>query len=80
MLLSQWIHFGHSSNFLCMFFGQVFFLHPPIHTSEGEELGVSFAMTRSKENHRLMEVDLACQIRRSSGTQLSAFENKFYIE
>ncbi|KAK8500221.1 hypothetical protein V6N12_002326 [Hibiscus sabdariffa] len=34
---------------------QVFFFHPPLHVDEETNLNVSFLMTRSKENHRLME-------------------------
>ncbi|KAJ4826923.1 Protein arginine N-methyltransferase prmt10 [Turnera subulata] len=59
---------------------QVFFLHPPIRASEGDNLSLSFTMTRSKENHRLMEVELGCQIKCSSGKLLPPFNKKFYIE
>ncbi|WJZ98062.1 hypothetical protein VitviT2T_016617 [Vitis vinifera] len=59
---------------------QVFLLHPPFRTSEGDDVNVSFLMNRSKENHRLMEVDLGCEIRQSSGKLLPLFKNKFYIE
>ncbi|KAF1870705.1 hypothetical protein Lal_00026325 [Lupinus albus] len=34
---------------------QVFLLHPPTHVGEGDDLSISFLMSRSKENHRLME-------------------------
>ena len=61
-------------------FQQVFLLHPPFRTSEGDEVNASFLMNRSKENHRLMEVDLGCEIRQSSGKLLPVFRNKFYIE
>ncbi|WVZ20905.1 hypothetical protein V8G54_008227 [Vigna mungo] len=37
---------------------QVFLLHPPMNLSEGDDLKVSFLMSRSKANHRLMEVEL----------------------
>ncbi|XP_044463006.1 protein arginine N-methyltransferase PRMT10-like [Mangifera indica] len=59
---------------------QVFLLHPPIHVSEGDNLNVSFSMNRSKANHRLMEIELGCDIRQSSGNILPPFKNKFYIE
>ncbi|XP_031251572.1 protein arginine N-methyltransferase PRMT10-like [Pistacia vera] len=59
---------------------QVFLLHPPIHVSEGDDLNVSFSMNRSKENHRLMEIELSCDIRQSSGNILPPFSNRFYIE
>ncbi|KAJ8751584.1 hypothetical protein K2173_016831 [Erythroxylum novogranatense] len=59
---------------------QVFFLHPPISITEGDELKVSFVMIRSKENHRLMEVDLGCEMRQSSGKLLPQVRKRYYIE
>ncbi|XP_021895227.1 protein arginine N-methyltransferase PRMT10 [Carica papaya] len=59
---------------------QVFLLHPPIHVSEGDDMNISFSMNRSKENHRLMEVELGCEIRRSSGELVPPFKKKFFIE
>lgn len=61
-------------------FGQVFLFHPPIRVCEGDDLVVSFAMTRSRENHRLMEVGLECQMKQSSGKLLSPIKKKYYIE
>ncbi|OAY31646.1 protein arginine N-methyltransferase PRMT10 [Manihot esculenta] len=59
---------------------QVFLLHPPIRVSEGDNLNISFLMSRSKENHRLMEVEIGCEIIQSSGRSLPPLQNKFYIE
>ncbi|KAJ9140937.1 hypothetical protein P3X46_031527 [Hevea brasiliensis] len=59
---------------------QVFLLHPPDRISEGDCLNVSFMMNRSKENHRLMEVEIGYEIRQSSGRSLPTLKNKFYIE
>ncbi|KAF7153551.1 hypothetical protein RHSIM_Rhsim01G0078300 [Rhododendron simsii] len=59
---------------------QVFLLHPPICVGERDNLNMNFSMVRSKENHRLMEVELSCEIRKSSGTLLPPMTNKFYIE
>ncbi|NP_001242269.1 Protein arginine N-methyltransferase PRMT10-like [Glycine max] len=59
---------------------QVFLLHSPMHLSEGDDLRVSFLMSRSKENHRLMEVELGCEIHQHSGKLLAPFKNKYYIE
>ncbi|GAB2289229.1 Protein arginine N-methyltransferase prmt10 [Dionaea muscipula] len=59
---------------------QVFLLHPPIQTGEGDSLSVSFAIDRSKENHRLLEVEFDCNITRSSGKLLPRFTRKFYVE
>lgn len=55
-------------------------MHPPIRVSEGDGLNVSFLMKRSMENHRLLEVELGCEIRQCSGTILPSFNKKFYIE
>jgi len=55
-------------------------LHPPVHVSEGDAISVSFTMDRSKENHRLMEVELGCEIKQASGEQPPPSRNKFYIE
>ncbi|KOM40162.1 hypothetical protein LR48_Vigan04g036000 [Vigna angularis] len=59
---------------------QVFLLHPPMNLSEGDDLKVSFLMSRSKANHRLMEVELGCEIHQHSGKLLAPFKNKYYIE
>lgn len=59
---------------------QVFLLHPPTNVSEGDELSASFLMTRSKENHRLMEVELECELKQQSGKLLAPFKNQYYIE
>ncbi|KAF8406976.1 hypothetical protein HHK36_006097 [Tetracentron sinense] len=59
---------------------QVFLLHPPLRVSEGDVMAVSFSMNRSKENHRLLEVDLGCEARQSSGKHLRPFNQRFYLE
>ncbi|XP_043703077.1 protein arginine N-methyltransferase PRMT10-like [Telopea speciosissima] len=60
---------------------QVFLLHPPIRVGEEDDISVSFSMNRSKENHRLMEVELGCEMRQLPGKQqLPRFTRKFYIE
>ncbi|GFS37441.1 protein arginine methyltransferase 10 [Actinidia rufa] len=59
---------------------QMFLLHPPISVSKGDDLNINFSMDRSKENHRLMEVELSCEIKQSSGKLLMPVRNKFYIE
>jgi len=51
-----------------------------MHLSEGDDLKVSFLMSRSKENHRLMEVELGCEVHQKSGKLLAPFKNKYYIE
>ncbi|KAL2228961.1 UNVERIFIED_CONTAM: Protein arginine N-methyltransferase PRMT10 [Sesamum indicum] len=58
---------------------QVFLLHPPLRVQRGDDLILQFSMSRSKDNHRLMEVDLSCEMRQS-GKSLPAFQKKFFIE
>ncbi|KAH6803218.1 protein arginine methyltransferase 10 [Perilla frutescens var. frutescens] len=59
---------------------QVFLLHPPQYLGSGDELTINFSMSRSKLNHRLMEVDLSCDIKQTSGKLLPPIQKKFYIE
>ncbi|PWA97099.1 protein arginine N-methyltransferase PRMT10 [Artemisia annua] len=59
---------------------QVFLLHPPVRVNDQDEVRVNFSMTRSAENHRLMNVDLAYEIKLSSGVTLPPVANKFFIE
>ncbi|KAF4367118.1 hypothetical protein CsatB_011517 [Cannabis sativa] len=58
---------------------QVFLLQPPVHVDQGDKLNVSFSMIRSKENHRLLEVEFGCDVTQSSG-KIPHFKNKFFIE
>lgn len=55
-------------------------MHPPFNVHEGDEMSVSFAMIRSKENHRLMEVDVNCEFKLFSGKPQQAIRKKFFIE
>ncbi|KAI5665220.1 hypothetical protein M9H77_24543 [Catharanthus roseus] len=65
----------------CTHWGQTtFLLNPPLSVGAEDDLIIHFSMVRSKENHRLMEVDLGCEIRQSSGNLLQPFTNKFHIE
>ncbi|KAA3490154.1 protein arginine N-methyltransferase PRMT10-like [Gossypium australe] len=59
---------------------QIFMLHPPVHVDEDISLDVSFSMNRSKENHRLMEVEFDVKISKPSGKILPPINKKFYIE
>lgn len=61
-------------------YGQVFLLHPPSRVQQGDTVNIDFSMIRSKENHRLMEVELGCEIAPSSGKPLAPFKSKYYIE
>lgn len=68
------------SIFLLLCLGQVFLFHPQLRVNEGDAVGASFSMNRSKENHRLMEVEFVCELRQPSGKCLPAVTSKFYIE
>ncbi|KAM7266758.1 hypothetical protein ACFE04_008924 [Oxalis oulophora] len=60
--------------------GQQVFLLNPVRVSSGDTLNISFLMKRTKEYHRLMEVEFNCEIKQSSGNTLPPIENKFHIE
>ncbi|KAG1330095.1 protein arginine N-methyltransferase PRMT10 [Cocos nucifera] len=59
---------------------QVFLLYPPLRVNEGDRLMISFSMTRSKENHRLMDVEFTYEFQHSSGKRLPPVTSKFYVE
>ncbi|XP_010925253.1 protein arginine N-methyltransferase PRMT10 [Elaeis guineensis] len=59
---------------------QVFLLYPPPRVNEGDRLMISFLMTRSKENHRLMDVEFTYELQHSSGKRLPPVTSKFCIE
>ncbi|KAL2928705.1 Protein arginine N-methyltransferase PRMT10 [Bienertia sinuspersici] len=59
---------------------QVFLLNHPIRSSKGDNINVSFVMNRSKENHRLLEVEFECEYKQASGRLLQPFRKKFFIE
>ncbi|KAG2718696.1 hypothetical protein I3843_03G223000 [Carya illinoinensis] len=59
---------------------QVFLMHPSIRVCGGDDLNVSFLMKRSKENHRLLEVELSCEIKQHTGKLLPPLNKTFYIE
>ncbi|ERN03593.1 protein arginine N-methyltransferase PRMT10 [Amborella trichopoda] len=59
---------------------QVFLLHPSPRVSHGDAIKVSFLMTRSEENHRLMNVSLSYEMVQPCGTSHSRVTSKFYIE
>ncbi|KAG9147371.1 hypothetical protein Leryth_019513 [Lithospermum erythrorhizon] len=59
---------------------QVFPLHPAVHAGQGDALKVALSMRRSKENHRLLEVDIGGDIKQTSGKQISLPTKMYYIE
>ncbi|CAA6666362.1 unnamed protein product [Spirodela intermedia] len=65
----------------CTHWGQqVFLLHPPIRACVGDTVHVSFTMSRSKQYHRLMDVEFTTTLHASSGKSLQPRTAKFYIE
>lgn len=52
----------------------------PINVEEGDNLNLGLVMSRSKENHRLMEVELSCEIKEASGNPKESFKKTYFIE
>lgn len=59
---------------------QVFLLHPPMRVIREDVLEGTFAMTRSKENHRLMDVQFVYKSKLSSGETTEPVTKFFCIE
>ncbi|XP_047060023.1 protein arginine N-methyltransferase PRMT10 [Lolium rigidum] len=59
---------------------QVFLLTPSLRVNEGDNVNVSFSMVRSKENHRLMDMDFTYELQESSGKKLPAISTKIFLE
>ncbi|CAN6456204.1 unnamed protein product [Victoria cruziana] len=59
---------------------QVFLLHPPVPVNHGESVKAVFSMTRSMDNHRLMDVEFVHQMVQPAGKSSSSITSKFYIE
>ncbi|XP_078432339.1 protein arginine methyltransferase 10 [Wolffia australiana] len=65
----------------CTHWGQqVFLLHPPIRANAGDVVGVRFVMSRAKQYHRLMDVEITTTVRTSGGKSLQPRSSKFFIE
>ncbi|EOA37962.1 hypothetical protein CARUB_v10009430mg [Capsella rubella] len=65
----------------CTHWGQqVFIMSNPINVEEGDNLNLGLVMSRSKENHRLMEVELKCEIKEASGKPKESFKKTYFIE
>jgi len=59
---------------------QVFLLTPPLKVSKGDNVNVSFSMVRSKENHRLMDMEFTYELHEFSGRKHPAITTKMYLE
>ncbi|KAK1312225.1 Protein arginine N-methyltransferase PRMT10 [Acorus calamus] len=59
---------------------QIFLVHPPRCVDDGDNITVSFSMSRSRENHRLLDVELTWELTESSGKCSTPVASKYYIE
>lgn len=59
-----------------------FFVHPPIQCDQGDKLVCSITISRKKENHRLMNVNLKCRVEPLPGSGRTGEERNldFHIE
>ncbi|CAD6340351.1 unnamed protein product [Miscanthus lutarioriparius] len=59
---------------------QVFLLTPPLSVNKGDNVNISFSMVRSKENHRLMDMEFTNELHELSGRKHPAVTTKMYLE
>jgi protein arginine N-methyltransferase 1 len=59
---------------------QVFLLHPPVSTRSGDVLVGELDITRSIQNHRLMDVKIAHSLERQGSPPASPTISTFFIE
>ncbi|OAE29172.1 hypothetical protein AXG93_1862s1300 [Marchantia polymorpha subsp. ruderalis] len=59
---------------------QVFLLHPPLNLQDGDILSCSLDITRSRDNHRLMDVKFVHQLERASGEKTPLITSPYFIE
>ncbi|KAL0886718.1 hypothetical protein Bca101_010701 [Brassica carinata] len=63
----------------CTHWGQqVFIMSNPINVEEGDNLNLGLVMSRSKQKHRLMEVELECEIKEASGNPKESFKKTYF--
>jgi hypothetical protein len=65
---------------LFFFLLKVFLLTPPLSVTKGDNVNVSFSMVRSKENHRLMDMEFTYELHELSGRKHPAVKTKMYLE
>lgn len=79
IMIKAWI--VSNANFCVMvWIWQVFIMSNPINVEEGDNLNLGLVMSRSKENHRLMEIELDCEIKEASGNPKESFKKTYFIE
>uniref|UniRef100_A0A0A9DZ81 Uncharacterized protein n=1 Tax=Arundo donax TaxID=35708 RepID=A0A0A9DZ81_ARUDO len=66
--------------FIIFFLFKVFLLTLPLKVTRGDSVKVSFSMVRSKENHRLMDMEFTYELHEFSGKQHPAITTKMYLE
>ncbi|KAL2630577.1 hypothetical protein R1flu_015263 [Riccia fluitans] len=59
---------------------QVFLLHPPLNLTAGDILSCSLDITRSRQNHRLMDVKFVHQVEQASGKVTPPITSPYFIE
>ncbi|KMZ71529.1 Arginine N-methyltransferase family protein [Zostera marina] len=59
---------------------QVFLSNPSFIVKGGDKITGSFSMTRSVENHRLLNVEFSYHLQKSSGQLLNSTTSRFYID
>eukprot|EP00249_Psilotum_nudum_P001873 c14613_g1_i1 orf=303-1472(-) len=59
---------------------QVFLLHPPLDVNLGDVLEGTLDITRSKDNHRLMDVKFTHNLKKAGGEVTPTMISRFYIE
>lgn len=64
----------------CVVAEQVFLLHPPINTRNGDVLVGELEVTRSKQNHRLMDVKVVHNLERRDSPPAQPTISQFHIE
>lgn len=67
-------------NIVFFFLLKVFLLTPPLSVTKGDNVNVSFSMVRSKENHRLMDMEFTYELHELSGRKHPAVKTKMYLE
>lgn len=55
-------------------------MNPPIRVNEGDKVNVSFKMSRAKQYHRLMDIEIISELELSSGRRFPPVTTKVAIE
>lgn len=66
--------------FFCHKPEQVFLVNPPIRVNDGDKVLLSFKMSRAKQYHRLMDIELISELELFSGKQFPPVTTRVSIE